>query len=223
MIVSIHQPNYLPWAGYFYKISNSDVFVFLDCVYSSKISYVKRTLFKTAKNERYLTVPVGKKNIPINQILLPKDSAWKAKHLNFLQEILRNTPFFDIYYSDLKQFYMDNNAKLLSEFNINLVKYLLNKMQIETKIYVESEIEYKPGGRNERLINICKKFNANLYLSGNGAKEYNDEELFSEHNVKIMYSKYSPKSDLTKYSILYHIFLNGYEKVKNWLIEKNIK
>ena len=72
-------------------------------------------------------------------------------------------------------------------------------------------------------LTFAKKFNANLYLSGNGAKEYNDEELFSEHNVKIMYSKYNPESDLTKYSILYPIFLNGYEKVKNWLIEKNIK
>ena len=223
MIVGIHQPNFLPWAGYFYKILNSDSFIFLDSVESSKISYVKRTLFKTTQNEKFLTVPVGKKSIPINQILLPSDNEWKIKHLNFLKDNLRDALFFEDYYPEFEDFYIKNNEELLSRFNINLIKYLLSKMQIETKTYISSDLKCDTGDRNERLLNICKYFGADTYLSGNGAKEYNNEKLFLEHNIGIVYSKFNPNNDLTKYSVLYSIFINGYEKTKELLMEKNIK
>ena len=222
MIIAIHQPNYLPWAGYFYKILHSNSFIFLDSVESSKISYVKRTLFKTAKNEKYLTVPVGKKSIPINQILLPEDNKWKIKQLNFLENCLRNKPFFENYFPEFKNIYIENNEKLLSLFNINLIKYILKKLEIKTKTYVSSELECDTGDRNERLVNICKYFDAKIYLSGTGAKQYNDKGLFLENNVEIKYSEFNPNSDLTNYSILHSIFVNGYEKTKELLIEKNI-
>ena len=222
MIIAIHQPNYLPWAGYFYKILHSDSFIFLDSVNSSKISYVKRTLFKTAKNDKYLTVPVGKKSIPINQILLPEDNEWKIKQLNFLKNCLRNKPFFENYFPEFKDIYIENNEKLLSLFNMNLIKYILKKLEIKTKTYVSSELECDTGDRNERLVNICKYFDAKIYLSGIGAKQYNDKGLFLENNVEIKYSEFNPDSDLTNYSILHSIFVNGYEKTKELLMEKNI-
>ena len=223
MIVAIHQPNYLPWAGYFYKILHSDSFVFLDSVESSKISYVKRTLFQTTQSEKYLTVPVGKKNIPINQILLPSNNEWKVKHLNFLEDNLKDKPFFEYYYPELKSFYIENDEELLSVFNINLIKYLLNKMEIRTKTYISSEMECDTGSRNERLLNICKYFDAETYLSGTGAEQYNDRELFLEHDIEITYSNFNPNTNLTNYSILHSIFINGYPKTKELLMEKNIK
>ena len=223
MIIAIHQPNYLPWAGYFYKILHSDLFIFLDSVESSKISYVKRTLFKTAQTEKYLTVPVGKKSIPINQILLPKDNKWKIKQLNFLEDCLRNKPFFEDYYPEFKNMYIKNDVKFLSLFNINIINYILNKMQIKTKTYVSSELDCDNGERNERLVNICNFFDAKIYLSGTGAKQYNDEDLFLKSNIEIKYSRFNPNSNLTNYSILHSIFINGYQKTKELLMEKNIK
>tara|TARA_B100002052_G_scaffold295556_1_gene322274 strand:+ start:776 stop:1459 length:684 start_codon:yes stop_codon:yes gene_type:complete len=223
MIIAIHQPNYLPWAGYFYKILHSDLFVFLDSVESSKISYVKRTLFKTAQNEKYLTVPVGKKNIPINQILLPKGSEWKIKQLNFLEDCLRKKPFFEDYYPEFKDIYIKNNEKFLSSFNMNLINYIMKKMQITTKTYISSELDCDSGARNERLVNICNFFDAQNYLSGNGAKQYIDNDLFLENNIRIKYSEFKPNSDLTNYSILHTIFANGYERTRELLMEKNIK
>ena len=105
---------------------------------------------------------------------------------------------------------------------MNLIKYILKKLEIKTKTYVSSELECDNGDRNERLVNICNHFDAKIYLSGTGAKQYNDKELFLENNIEIKYSNFNPRGDLTNYSILHSIFLNGYDKTRELLMEKNI-
>ena len=54
MIVSIHQPNYLPWIGFFDKIKRSDVFVLLDDVQfpRGKKHFGHRNKIKTNAGEK---------------------------------------------------------------------------------------------------------------------------------------------------------------------------
>ena len=87
MIVSIHQPNYLPWGGYFFKIINSDLFIFLDDVQFSKNSFINRT--KVTHNNEYtwLSIPI-KFNLgeSILQVKLAQED-WQLRHLSKIQNM----------------------------------------------------------------------------------------------------------------------------------------
>ena len=87
MIVSIHQPNYIPWAGYFHKIANSDVFVIFDDVqFPRGKDWIFRNKIKTESGEKWLSVPVKNKNkfLKINEIEINNDIEWQKKHINAL-------------------------------------------------------------------------------------------------------------------------------------------
>jgi hypothetical protein len=58
MIVAIHQPQYLPWLGYFDKMLAADLFCYLDCVQFKKNEWQNRNRIKTAQGWQWLTVPV---------------------------------------------------------------------------------------------------------------------------------------------------------------------
>ena len=65
--VAIHQPNYLPWLGYFAKIKKCDIFVFLDDVQFSKNSWQNRVHIKSPNGKQFLTQPLNKHEICFNQ------------------------------------------------------------------------------------------------------------------------------------------------------------
>ena len=60
LIVGIHQPNFMPWLGYFYKIMQSDIFIFLDDVQFQKTgaSYTNRVSLNINSESKYFTVPI---------------------------------------------------------------------------------------------------------------------------------------------------------------------
>ena len=61
MIVTIHQPNFVPWTGYFDKMVRADVFVLLDTVPFTKGGFQNRVKVKGHDGPQWLTVPVHTK------------------------------------------------------------------------------------------------------------------------------------------------------------------
>ena len=82
MIVSINQPAYLPWLGYFHRIAVSDLHVVLDHVQFEKNSFTNRNKVRTASGTPWLTVPVRSKgrfgDLAINEVDIA-DGRWTAK------------------------------------------------------------------------------------------------------------------------------------------------
>ena len=77
MKVAIHQPNYLPWMGYFHKMHHADVFIFLDDVQFTKGSHINRVKILSGKGPRWLTVPVVKVKLGQNIIdVRPSSNNW---------------------------------------------------------------------------------------------------------------------------------------------------
>lgn len=189
MIVSIHQPEYLPWLGFFDKMAKSDVFVILDNVQFQKNGFQNRNKIKTSRGWQWLTVPIIRK-FPqsISEVKIDNTTKWWKKHLTALKvnyaksEYLREyLPFFEEVYKKRWEF--------LADLNIFLIKKLAELFGIKTKIEISSSLNVV-GSDTEHLVGICKKLNAKTYLSGEGGKKYIDVTLFEKEGIELRFREY---------------------------------
>ena len=185
MIVSIHQPNYIPWIGFFNKILSSDIYVVFDDVqFPRGKDYANRNQIKTNNSKIWLTVPViGKSDLkPWNQIKINKNG-WVNKHLTSIESFYKKAPYFNEYY--LK----DHN--LLVDLTLDLIKHFIKILNKETKIVLSSSIKTDLKGL-DKILYILKTLNATKYISGDGegSKRYIDESLFKENNIELIWQNY---------------------------------
>jgi len=191
MIVSVHQPQYIPWLGYFDKIAKSDCFVFLDQVQFKEREFQSRNKIRTKEGWIWLTVPViskGKGRQKISEVEINNDFPWCREHLKSLEVSYGGSEFFEEYLPFLRETYSKDWEKLV-DLNVHIIKYLLEQLEIKTPIRFESEIGTSKTS-TERIIEICKKLKADTYLSGSGGREYLKEDVFIEEGIKLIYQDF---------------------------------
>ena len=192
MIVSVHQPQYIPWLGYFDKIDKSDCFVFLDTVQYKKREYQNRNRIRTKESWLWLTVPVktkGSSGQIISEVLIDNDLDWAKQHRKSLHSWYGKSPYFKEYFPFFEGVYEKKWEKLI-ELNIYIIEYLLSVLNIDTSILLESELATTEKS-TQRIIQICKKLKADTYLSGTGGRDYLKEELFTEADIKLVYQEFT--------------------------------
>ncbi len=190
MIVSIHQPQYLPWLGYFDKIEQSDVFVFLDNVQFKKNEWQNRNRIKTSDGWQWLSVPVIHSfTQKISEVEINNTVQWGRKHLNALVTHYSKTLYFKEHVSFFEQAYTQEWT-CLADINIHLIQYLAKALGLLDKKFVIAS-ELKPmEGSTERLIDICKQVGGDVYLSGKDGAEYLETELFKEESIQVIFQDY---------------------------------
>ncbi|RKY43027.1 MAG: hypothetical protein DRP80_06065 [Candidatus Omnitrophota bacterium] len=192
MIVSVHQPQYLPWIGYFDKILKSDCFVFLDKVQYKHREFQNRNRIRVKDGWIWLTVPVivkGKRHQLINEVKIDNTSEWQRGHLRSLEVSYSKAEFFKDYRDWLEEVYLNRKWEKLIDLNVFIIRFILNELKIETPVYFESELGTTHTG-TERIIEICKKLGADTYLSGVGGRDYLDEERFKEEGIVLKYQEF---------------------------------
>lgn len=192
MIVAIHQPNYLPWLGYFDKMYKSDVFVLLDDVQfpTGKQHYGHRNKIRGNMGEKWLTLPVSNRSagLKFNEVQI-SDNGWHAEHLRLITEFYRKTRYFDAYYPILSQDFAE--CKVLSDITIKYIGIIKSLLKLKTKIVLSSKLNITGTGA-ERILNILKHFHADTYVSGTGpgSMRYIDEEEFVRNNIRLVWQNY---------------------------------
>ncbi|HOY64779.1 MAG: WbqC-like protein family protein [bacterium ADurb.Bin236] len=192
MIVSVHQPHYLPWLGYFDKIAASDLFVLLDNVQYKKREYQNRNRIRTRQGVKWLTVPVattGKYEQMTGEVEIESGASWREKHLETLRHAYSSAPHFKRVFEELEELYMGREWARLAEINSAMLAWFMKEMEIETRVALESELG-TGGLSTERIVNICRAVGADVYLSGSGGRDYMDEALFEKAGLKLEYQKY---------------------------------
>ena len=189
--VAILQSNYIPWKGYFDLIGCVDEFVILDSVQYTKRDWRNRNRIKTANSLLWLTVPVlskGKYKQLIKDVELLGDD-WQYKHWKSIEVSYRKSKYFDEVSNFLKPLYLDNEFKLLTDLNTKFIVEISDFLNLKTKIKKSTNF-FASKDKNQRLIDILKELNADIYFSGPSAKSYINEEEFKQNDIQIYWMNY---------------------------------
>ena len=186
MIVAVHQPQYLPWLGYFDKIDKADIFCFLDTVQFKKNEWQNRNRIKSANGWQWLTTPVLYR-FPqkINTVRINNATNWKKKHRQALITNYGKAPFFDELFPFFEGIF-SQEWEFLADLNINLVQKLLEMLNLGTKATVRASEFQLSDEPTDRLIDICKSVGGETYFAGRGGAEYMDLERFRERGIRVI-------------------------------------
>ncbi len=189
-IVVGHQPQYFPYIGIFNKILKSDKFLFVDSTKFVAKVWHNRTIIKDKKDKIfYLTIPVSFKNGQIIKDVKIVENNWKVKHLKSIKNIYSSCEHFEEVFSVIENMLLQN-SKFLIDYTLLSMELILNKISYNKKnIFIQSE-EKIYGRKNDLIINISKHFKSNNYLSGEGAKNYVDEDYLKKNNVSHKFNKF---------------------------------
>ena len=171
MIVSIHQPQYLPWLPYFLKIEESDLFIFLDSVDFQKNGLQNRNQIKSSRGTQWLTVPV-KQNFgqKIVNTKIVKSNPWRKKHWQTIQQNYFKAHAFGQFKEELEHFY-SRDWEQLSDLNIELTSLMLKWLGINVDTQKSSQMK-ATGTASDLVLNLCHEVGATHYLTGTGGLNY---------------------------------------------------
>lgn len=225
MIVSIHQPNYLPWLGFFDKISKSDTFVIFDDVQfpRGKNHFGHRNLIKTNAGSKWLTIPlVGKSEFKnFNEIEI-NYNGWNNEHVRLIDVFYNKTKYFNNYYPDIKNI-IEQSYNNLSELNITLINYFLKCLDIKTNIVLSSNICPSDMSGSDKILYILDQLKATKYISGTGpgSLRYINEDDFKTRNIELVWQHYNHPvykqqyGDFIPYVSIIDLLFNEGENSKN--------
>ena len=190
-IISAHQPAYLPWLGFFHKIAVSDVFLILDNVQFEKNSFINRNKIKGKNGSFWLTVPVvlkGHTQKCVKDTAIDNNQRWMKKHLRSIEENYCQSPYFDKYFSFFRECYLCQWENL-TDLTLYMLRWFLKELNIMTDIQIMSEFSLC-SKKSDLIIDICKEFGGDIYLSGELGINYLDVEALQRNNIKVLFQKY---------------------------------
>jgi len=192
-VLAMHQPNYLPWLSYFAKMAAADVFVLLDAVqYPRGRSVANRNRIRTAQGELLLTVPVrvpkGREGKAAYTEVELADERWREKHLRSIEQAYRRAPHFEQRFAELTG--VLERATSFCELNVELVRWLAAGLGVTTPTPRLSELGVGALAKNELTIALCRRLGAEVYLSGSGARSYNDAERLAAAGIELRYLEF---------------------------------
>lgn len=193
MIVSIHQPAYLPWLGYMDKIRKADRFIYLDTVQFQKNSFQNRNKIRTKDGWAWLTVPVETKghlfDTPLHGITINNRLDWRRKHRAAIEMNYRRAPHFDRIFPIIAAFY-DKPWEQLSALCWDMLQSLLEMTQIRTEIIRSSQLQPMQQTKSDLILELCRAVGATAYLSGSLGRDYLDLETFKTAGITVAFQDY---------------------------------
>lgn len=187
MIVSIHQPAYLPWLGYLDRIRRSDAFVFLDTVQFEKNSYANRNRIKSSEGPLWVTVPVRRKghlSSTLEQLQIDGQK-WRRKHINSIRHAYAKAPHFASRFPKIERL-LSTPFPLLAEMCWEHLSFWLKELEITTRTLRASSLPVK-SSKSALVLEICRHLTADTYLSGPRGRDYLELDAFARAGIEVLY------------------------------------
>lgn len=190
--VVIHQPDFMPYLGFFHRLLYADLFVILDNVQfvRGSNSWHCRDKIKTSNGEKWITISVEKckQNTSINEVIISNKINWRENHLNQIITNYKDALFFKEIFEYINELYSFECEKMI-DFNLKSIKMLMKLLNINIEIKLASSLDAK-GKNNELLVSLIKEVKGQNYLSGLGAKEYYDPLVYENEGVNVIFQDF---------------------------------
>jgi len=205
-VLGILQPVFLPWTGYFEQMAYVDQFIFMDDVQYTRHDWRNRNKIRVANGLVWLTVPVKKhdRDCSIKDIKINYQKNWIRKHIKTIELSYKKRPYFMPFFKDLSEI-LESRPPNLCELDVRLIKLIAEYLEIvtptdfssnvprngnETQINEHSEGSSSEQSKNQRIVEICKYFKADILYDGKRAEEFIDKDYFKENGIEVIFQNY---------------------------------
>lgn len=192
MKVTIHQPEHMPWLGFFHKISVADVYIVLDNVQYRRRYFQNRNKIRTNKGWQWIIAPIEKSDrdsLLIKDVRIFREEVkCREKNTQSIYSCYSKAPYFETYWEDFEKIY-SRDYQLLIDLNLDLLHFFFAKLDIKPNIISASSLGVE-GEKGDLMLNLCKAVGATTYISGISGREYLDAEQFQTNNIELVFQKF---------------------------------
>lgn len=191
MILTAHQPMFMPWLGLFDKIARADTFCIFDDVPFERHGFGNRNKIKTASGELWLTVPVHLDDHlakPAHQVRICNDHNWRRKHLRSIELAYQKAPHFERYMGTMRTIYSED-WDYLSGLNRTLLDWFLRECGLSVQVVTAAEQGFS-GSKSDLVLDMCVKLGADEYIFGAMGRDYADVAAFNRAGIKVTFQDY---------------------------------
>jgi hypothetical protein len=190
LIAAVHQPQFMPWLGYFDKMDRADCFVLLEGVQYKKNEWQNRNRIKGAAGPQWLTVPV-RFSFParIDEVAINQAENWRHRHWQALRTNYARAGYWREASGFLEEFYR-REWQWLVEVNVASIQWLREVLGITTPLRSASQLPGLSDDPTGRLVDICRAVGAGTYLSGADGPKYLDLDQFADAGIEVIFQEY---------------------------------
>lgn len=191
MILTAHQPVYIPWLGLFHKIYLADQFCIFDIAQYQNKDFNNRNLIKTQQGQIWLSVPVESKDHFNKKICDIKiiNNGWNKKHYKSIELSYKKCEFFKDYAPEIQNILLGNEYQYLTDLNTDILFFMLKSFDIKVPIVKASDYDFQ-GAKSDLVLDMCIKLGARKYIFGSQGKNYADINAFKIKNIDLMFQEY---------------------------------
>ncbi len=193
MIVAGHQPNYLPWLGFFDKMRQADVFIIEDNVQYERQGFTNRNRVLTVDGVRWLSVPIkhAKRPLLINEVKIASkaESDWRKRHWLTLKHSYCKAPYWGDFADFFEATYQQEWTRLI-DLNMHIIRGVMGFLGINKPLILSSTLGAE-GKKTELVIAQCKKVGADAQLAGAGCKDYINGDRFRQEGIKLIFQDFN--------------------------------
>jgi hypothetical protein len=191
LILTAHQPVYLPWLGLFHKIAMADLFCYFDIVQYQTKDYNNRNRIKTHSGEIWLSVPVESKQHlekSVGDIRIVQNG-WQRKHFKSIQYAYQKAAYFRDYVAELESILLGQPYETLAALNLEILRFLMRSLSIQTPIVKASDCMFQ-GTKSDLVLDMCLKLKADVYIFGAQGRDYAEVGKFLAADVTPYFQNY---------------------------------
>lgn len=232
MITTIHQPEHLPWLGFFNKLSKAELFVILDSVQFEKNYFQNRNRIVGSNGVQYIGIPVSmtghmEGTIASTRIAAATNPKWKSKYLSTIRQSYSRYPYFSQVFPILEAA-LNQQTDLLYEINVAIFQGFADKMGFHPQYLRSSELGLTTL-KSDLILDICQAVKAETYIAGPSGRDYLDMQSFADAGIKVVFNDYHHPTypqrrtlEFVPYLSALDLFMNcGFEEGRRIILEGN--